>query len=224
MELLDNQTAIIFGGSGNLGNAIARALYENGSKVAVHYFQHKKKAENLAEELDPSGKRAISIYADGTNEEAVRTAIMKVKDTFGSVKIVANTIHLPFDATNIADSNLDLWNLHLDALKIHYLICKTVVPIMREQQYGRIIFISAALSVRYSAGCSMYTAIKSGLNGFTKTLAIEEGKHNILANIVSPGGIGDAVNQSGDDWDEMAKAFIARCPLGRLATSKEEAK
>lgn len=223
MELLDNRSAIIFGGSGKLGSAIAKCLYEHGAKVAVHYFHNSSKADNLAKELDPTGKNAISVYANGTEENTLESAVEKVKNKFGTLDIVVNTVHLPFDAKNVADSKFDDWNLHLDALKIHYLICKTVLPVMRKQQYGRIIYISAALAVRYSAGCSMYTTIKSGLNGFTRTMAIEEAKNNILVNMVAPGGISDAMNQSGEDWDEMAKAFIARCPLGRLATSKEVA-
>jgi 3-oxoacyl-[acyl-carrier protein] reductase len=223
MGMLDNRIAIVFGGTGKLGGVIAKRLHQEGSKVAVHYFHNRSRAEELVRKMDYSQESAFSIYADGTDEESLECAVTKVIEKFNRIDIVINAVHLPFEVKNIADSGINDWDLHLDALKTHYLICKSVLPVMRKQNYGRIIFISAALAVRYGTGCSMYTTIKSGLNGFTRTLAIEEAKNNILVNIVSPGGISDAVKQSGEDWDEMANEFIAHCPLGRLATSMEVA-
>lgn len=223
MELLKGKAAIVYGGSGKLGAAIARGLHEQGAKVAVQYFSNRAKAEKIVSELDAYGETAIVLQADSTDEASLTAAVALVEKTFGSVDIVVNAIHGPFEPVNVADSTESDWKVHLDGLTSHWLTSRTVLPVMRRQGSGRIIYISAAMAVRYGEGCSMYTAVKRGMNGFCRTLAIEEAKNNILVNIVCPGGVSDAETQSGGDWDEMTKAFIARCPLGRFATSREVA-
>ncbi len=223
MSLLSNKTAVVFGGSGKLGKAIATRLHEEGASVVIHYHANNRAAEALAAELDPSGKTAIAIRADAMDASQVKALYGQAIKAFGSLDIVVNTVHPPFDPAFVADSKEEDWGRHLDALKSHYLISREALPQMRAQHGGRIIYVSAALAVRYGEGCSMYTTIKRGLNGFCRTLAMEEGKNNILVNIVCPGGIADAQTQQGDDWDEMAAEFIKKCPLGRLATSEEVA-
>ena len=223
MGLLNNKTAIVFGASGKLGVTIARVLFEHGAKVAVHYLSNASVAERLARELDPSGNRMIALQADSTDECSLESALGRVKAAFGAVDIAVNAIHGAFEPVNVEDSVFSDWSLHLNALKSHYLICKTVLPEMRLRRFGRIIFVSAAMAVRYVEGCSMYTAVKRGLNGFCHTVAIEEGRNNITVNIVAPGGVSDAETQSGGDWDEMTEQYIKRCALGRFATAREVA-
>ncbi len=223
MELLKGRSAVVFGGSGKLGSAIAAELHRQGARVAIQYFSNSTKAERLASSLDITGETAIAVRADSTSEESLHAAVEQVLSAFGSVDIMVNAIHGPFEPVNVADSRPEDWKTHLDALKSQYLTVKSVLPVMRAQQYGRIIYISAAMAVRYGEGCSMYTTVKRGLNGFCRTVAIEEGKNNILVNIVCPGGVSDAETQKGGDWDDMAREFIARCPLGRLATAQEVA-
>lgn len=223
MELLKGKSAIVYGGSGKLGAVVSKELHRQGAKVAVHCFSNGAKAEKLAAVLDSSGKTAMAVQADSTDEASLRACVERVQAAFGSVDLVVNTIHGPFEPVYVADSVSSDWDVHLAALKSQYLIAKTVVPVMRKQQFGRIVYVSAAMAVRYGEGCSMYTAVKRGLNGFCRTLAIEEAKNNILVNIVCPGAIADAETQSGGDWDEMTQAFIARCPLGRFATAQEVA-
>ena len=223
MRLLEGKTAIVYGGSGVLGSKIARELHEQGAKTVTHCFHGWERAQKLAEELDPSGKDAMAVQADCGDPQALAGLVEKVRNTFGSVDIVVNAVHPPFEPVDVADSKDGDWKLHLDAMMSGYHIFQTAIPVMREQQFGRLIYISAAMAVRYGAGCSMYTAVKRGMNGFCRTLAIEEAKNNILVNIVAPGGVADAETETGEDWDEMTKEFIAKCALGRFATSKEVA-
>lgn len=223
MELLKGKTAIVYGGSGKLGSVIAGELHSQGANISLHYYSNSRRAESIAAKLDDTGKTVMVIQADSTSEVSLTAAVEKVQNAFGSLDIVVNAIHEPFELTNVYDSKLEDWTVHLNGLFSQYLTSKTALPIMRKQKFGRIIFISAAMAVRYGEGCSMYTTIKRGLNGFCRTLAIEEAKNNILVNVVCPGGVADAETKSGGNWDDMAKAFIARCSLGRFATSKEVA-
>lgn len=221
MKLLEGKNAVIFGGSGKLGMAIARELHTQGANVGIHYFSNSKRAEEAASQLDKDNKSAIAFKADTTNEDSVHAGIQKVVEKFGTIDIMVNTIHGPFEPVNVFDSRREDWEVHLNGLMSQYLAVKSVLPIMRKQQFGRIIYVSAAMAVRYGEGCSMYTAVKRGLNGFCRTLAIEEAKNNIMVNIICPGAVMDAETQSGGDWDEKAQEFLARCPLGRFASSKE---
>lgn len=221
--MLEGRSAIVFGGSGKVGAVIARTLFAHGANVGVHYFTNRSGAEALASALDPGGKHVLSLQADCTDEESMRAGVQKVKDAFNSVDIVVNTVHAPFQPVPVAEARLEDLKVHQEALLSHFLICKSVIPIMREQRYGRIIFISAGLAVRYSAGMSLFSTIKKGLNGFCQTLAREEGRNNILVNVVSPGAVGDCIGETGEEWDALGKMLLQNSALGRFATSQEVA-
>ena len=223
MGLLEGKNAVIFGGSGKLGMAIAQEYARQGANVAVHYFSNGRKADALAEDIRARGQKAIAFGADTTDADDLAAGMQKAAEALGGVDIMVNAVHGPFEPSGVYDSQPEEWQVHLTGLQSHYLTVKAVLPFMRRQGFGRIIYISAALAVRYEEGCSMYTAVKSGLNGFCRTLAKEEGKHNILVNIICPGGIRDAETQSGGDWDEFSRKFLERCALGRFATTQEVA-
>lgn len=223
VSLLDGRSSIVFGASGKVGATIARTLFGFGAKVGIHYFTNQSRADALANALDPSGKRALSICGDCTDEKSLQAVVQNVKDAFGSIDIIVNTVHAPFHPVYVADAGVEDWKVHQEALIGHFLICKSVLPIMREQQYGRIIFISAGLAVRYAAGMSLFSTVKKGLNGFCQSLAREEGKNNILVNVVSPGAVKDCNSEIGGEWDALGKILLTNSALGRFATSQEVA-
>jgi 3-oxoacyl-[acyl-carrier protein] reductase len=127
-----------------------------------------------------------------------------------------NTVHAPFQPIHVVNAGMEDWKVHQEALRSHFLICKTAIPIMREQQYGRIIFISAGLAVRYAAGMSLFSTVKKGLNGFCQSLAREEGKNNILVNVVSPGAVEDCSNETDGEWHALGKILLVKSALGGL--------
>ena len=116
MRLLEGKTAIVYGGSGVLGSKIARELHEQGAKTVIHCFHGWERAQKLAEELDPSGKNAIAVQADCGDPQALTGLVEKVRNTFGSVDIVVNAVHPPFEPVDVADSKDGDWKLHLDAM------------------------------------------------------------------------------------------------------------
>lgn len=223
MELLKRKTAVVYGGSGRLGEVIVRSLHAEGANVVIHYYSNREKAEKTAFSLDPSGNTVFALQADSTDAASMEAAVKRITDRFGFLDIVVNAVHGPFKPVSVFDSEPEDWEVHSRGLISHYLAAKTALPVMRTQGGGRIIYISAAMAVRYGEGCSMYTTVKSGLNSFCRTLAMEEGRNNILVNIVCPGGVADAETQSGDVWDEMTEKLRSRCALGRFATAKEVA-
>jgi len=221
--LLDGLSAVVFGGSGKLGLVIARTLFDQGAKVGIHYKTNRGKADELAAELDPQGLRAVSIQADCTDEASLNRAIEKVKKVFGGVDVVVNAVHPPFKPVSIADVQISDLQVQQEGLNSQVFICKSVLPTFRQQRFGRIIFISAGLAVRYAAGMSLFTTTKKGLNGFCQTLAREEGPNNILVNVVSPGAVDLETNVGQSEWDDLGKNLIKNCALGRFATPQEVA-
>lgn len=188
-SLAKNQIAVVFGGTGIIGSVIAEALSRQGAAVIVHYNSNKQYAENIVSKIENSRKTAIAIKADITNKRSVELLMKEVINSFGKIDIVVNTVHEDTDNKLIYDMRWSDLNTHLKAIKGHFNICNSVLPYMRKQKYGRIVYISGGLANRFFVGCSAYSTVKAGLNAFCKTLALEEGKYNITVNIVAPGKV-----------------------------------
>jgi 3-oxoacyl-[acyl-carrier protein] reductase len=220
VRMLQEQTAIVFGGSGLLGSRIAQSLAEQGAKVVVHYSTHAEKAHDLVASIKNSGGQAAAIHADGTSQEEIHFLIEESARLFGSIEIAVSCVHGHSKPKPVIDMVWEDWEVHLSGLKGHFFLCKEVLPYMRQQHYGRIIFISGGLSRRYFKGCSAYTTVKAGLNGFCKTLALEEGEHDITVNIVAPGKV---VVQADKTWDELGGISSQSIPLQQFATPEDVA-
>ena len=222
---LSGRTALVFGGVGNLGVRIASKLREHDANVAISYYNgEENKAASYVKELDSDGEKAFTAFCDISDESSVEGFVRSSKDRFRTIDIVVNLIHEPaFTPTEVVDMVWDDWKSDLIAQKGHFLICKQVLPIMREQKFGRIIYISAGLAVRHMGGSAAFACVKSGLSTFSKTLAIEEGRNNITVNIVAPGRITTLDTDGSFSWDEAEKELLKRTPLGRFATQDDVA-
>ena len=168
MGLLDNQTAIVFGGSGMIGSAICKRLSQHGARTVVHFHHNRKAAQHIVAQIENTGGCADALQADATDLRSVESLIDETLSQSGSIHIVVDTIHKSSEHKPIRDMEWSDWSTHLDALKGHFNICKSVLPIMRKQDYGRIVYLSGGLSYRYFKGCAPYSTIKAGLNAFCK--------------------------------------------------------
>lgn len=226
-QLLDltGRTAIVMGAVGNLGQQIARVLYKHGANIVASYYKgEKEKAEAFLAELDPQGNRGRIAFCDISEEDSVKAFVDNAKAEFKTVDIMVNLVHNPeFVPKNVADQEWSEWTNHLVAQKGHFLICKYVLPLMRAQQYGRIIYISGGLAVRHMGGSAPFAAVKSGLTAFSKTLAIEEGPNNITVNIVAPGKITSLDSDGAFSWSDKEAELLEKTPLRRFATQEDVA-
>ena len=191
----------------------------------VHFRQNHRVAREIVEGIHSVGGQAIAIQADLTIEKSSDQIIRDIYDRFGKIDILVNAVHGQFDPKDIVEMKWEDWEIHLAALKSHFLLCRAAVPLMRAQKYGRIIYLSGGLARRYFKGCSAYTTIKAGLNGFCKTLALEEGAHGITVNIVAPGKVVPMDGRESTDhpqaWEDLNQASIAATPLGRYASTRD---
>ena len=226
-RLLD-KNAIVTGAGRGMGFAIAKALYEEGARIAIIDIDEKGVREG-ADQIDNKRGRAIGRKVDVTNRAEVNGLVKEVKDLWGSVDILVNNAGGALNTPHILDEIQEKdWNLVVDVnLKGSFLCCQAVIPEMAKQGGGAIVNISA-LAAHYRASLAgvQYTAAKAGVEGLTRQLAYDWGKKGIRVNAVAP-----TVTMTGDRvqglWEakgeEEKKKVLSAIPLGRLGTMEEVA-
>ena len=211
------RVALVTGAARGLGRAAAIRLIERGAKVAIN-IRDQTRAEAVGSEI---GALAVAgdIAAPGTPDSLVARTVA----AFGRLDIVVNNA-AHARGTRIEQLTAEEWR---DALEINmtapFLLIKAALPIMKTQQYGRIINISSTAGRMVSTlGGAHYTASKTGLLGLTRAAAKELGRYGITVNAVCPGMIDTELtreNASDDRLEQYAKGY----PVPRLGTAREVA-
>lgn len=183
----EQRVAIVTGGARGIGAAVALRLAHDGHDVAVLDLDVSGCDAVLAA-IRATGRRAAAFACDVVDEGAVKLAVAAVAADLGPPSVLVNNAGVLKDRTIGRMTSAD-WDFVLDVnLKSVFLLSREVEPYMRTQMWGRIVNLSsiAALGV---FGEANYSAAKSGVQGLTKTLAIELGPHGITVNAVAPGFI-----------------------------------
>jgi len=182
-----DKVAIVTGSSRGIGKQCALAFAEAGAKLVLNYVSNQEAAEITAEEVAAVGSEAIIVQADVKDFEACQTLGEEAIKQYGKVVFLVNNAGINRDIT-FSRMSQEEWseviNTNLGAL---FNMSKAVVPHMRDAGSGVIISISSIIGETGNIGQSNYAATKSGMYGFTKSLARELAKDNIRVNTVSPG-------------------------------------
>jgi 3-oxoacyl-[acyl-carrier protein] reductase len=218
------KTAIVTGGARGIGAAIARRLSADGLRVAVLDLDEAG-AKATAAGLVESGGQAIGVAADVSDEDAVRAAVAQVAAQLGPPLVVVNNAGVTRDNLIFKMGATDwdtVMNVHLRGA---FLVTKAAQSYMVDAKWGRIVNISST-SALGNRGQVNYSAAKAGLQGFTKTLAIELGKYGVTANSVAPGFIDTEMTRAtaarlGLDPEEHMKNAAARTPVGRVGRPED---
>jgi 3-oxoacyl-[acyl-carrier protein] reductase len=219
MALLANKVALITGGGGGIGSAIARRLAREGAKIAVADIDGET-AKSRAAEIAGQGYEAISIIADVTNKHSVQQMIQATLRQWGKLDILVNVAGGAQikPVVDIEDSD---WDHIIDMnLKSVFLCSQAVLPTMIKQRYGKIVSISSIYGFTGNATRSSYAAAKAGVAVFTKSLALEVVNDHINVNAIAPGRVATARvrgHYSDEEWAEQ----VALIPMGRPGTSEE---
>ena len=218
MKNLAGKYCIVTGAGKGIGAAIAkRFVEEEAAGVAILEYDLEL-AKKTAAELDPTGKKVIAIKCDVANDEQVKAAIEATVAAFGRIDCVINNAGIIRDRMFHKMTD-DEWyaviNVNLNGV---YNVCKYVIPMMREQQSGSIVNI-ASTSLMGNPGQANYAATKAALQGFTRTLAKENGPKNVRVNVIAPGHIlTDMMLSVGE---EKLKAAASYLPMRRLGQPEE---
>ncbi len=213
-----NRTAFITGGSRGIGRKIAERFGEEGANIAIIDL-NEEAIEETKQAFEEAGCPVYAKVASVTDREQVEGAMAEVVEQFGSIDILVNNAGVIRDNLLFKMTDED-WQMVMDVhLKGTFFVTRAAQKYMVQNQYGRIINISST-SALGNRGQVNYSAAKAGLQGFTKTLAIELGKYGITANSVAPGFIETDMTKAtaeriGISFDELIEASVSKIPVGR---------
>ena len=215
----DPRVAIVTGAARGIGAATAQRLGRDGAWVAVLDVDEYACAETVAQITDAGGT-ALAVGADVADPAAVEHAVETVAERLGPPVVLVNNAGITRDNLLFRMSNQD-WDSVIGVhLRGAFLMSRAVQAHMTAHRWGRIINVSSvsALGLR---GQANYSTAKAGLQGLTKTLAIELGRFNVTANAVAPGFIAtDMTRQTaeriGVPWQDYVDRAVAAIPVGRV--------
>jgi 3-oxoacyl-[acyl-carrier protein] reductase len=218
MAGVEDRVALVTGAAQGIGAAIAQRLAAGGAKVGVLDLQEQA-AEAVAGEIRGRGGTALGLAADVSNRSQVQAAVDRLVEEFGSLHILVNNAgvirdNLLFKLTD------DDWTTVMEVHLRGAFVCSQLAQQhMVAARYGRIISMSST-SALGNRGQANYATAKAGLQGFTKTLALELGPFGITANAVAPGFIETAMTKAtaeriGTTIEQMRADVAARVPVRR---------
>jgi 3-oxoacyl-[acyl-carrier protein] reductase len=199
MGTLHDRVAIISGAGTGLGRAAAIAFAADGAEVALLGRRFAKLEETALAVKEKTGKSALALQTDVSDEQQVQDAITSVLNHFGRIDIILNNAAV-LESGTVLELTSDDWQAQIATnLTGPFLLTKAVLPTMRKARYGRIINITSGLSWNGAGGYAAYSAAKAGLESLTRTLADEEYEYGILANLYNPGTIRTEMHATGKD-------------------------
>lgn len=212
------RVAIVTGAARGIGAAIAQRLATDGHDIAVLDLDRDACSETLAA-IAALGRRAIAVATDVSDEQSVRDGVAAVADALGPPTILVNNAGVLRDRT-IAKMTLDDWDTVQNVnLKSVFLMCREVQAHMRVAGWGRIVNLSSIAALG-SLGEANYSAAKAGVQGLTRTLAIELGRYGITANAVAPGFVvtdmtREVARRMGMPFEELVSEMLHTIVVGR---------
>ncbi|MEW1779511.1 SDR family oxidoreductase [Streptomyces sp. NPDC086777] len=221
MGATPSRVAVVTGAARGIGAATAVRLAHDGMAVAALDLDEESAAET-AKTISESGGRAVAVGADVADAAQADQAVRRVADALGPPTVLVNNAGITRDNLIFRMSESD-WD---DVMAVHlrgsFLMTRAVQTYMVAARHGRIVNLSST-SALGNRGQVNYAAAKAGLQGFTKTLAIELGQFGITANAVAPGFILTDMNRAvahrlGVPWDDYAAACVRDIPVARAGT------
>lgn len=213
---LSGRTALVVGGAGGIGAAIAEAYVKEGAKVVIADFRARA-ATNAATSVGAVGGIGINV----ADEASVKSAVRKAAKSLGGIDILVNSAGIATQGS-VAEMDLATWQdtINVDLTGV-FLTCHYALPHMIDSGWGRIINIASQLGIKGGHSLSHYCAAKGGVIAFTKSLALEVAPLGILANSISPGPIETPILEGIDEEWKAAKR--KELPLGRFGIPAEVA-
>jgi 3-oxoacyl-[acyl-carrier protein] reductase len=222
----EQRTAIITGAARGIGRAIAERLGQEGMSVAVLDLDESASVAT-AEEIAAQGTTAIGVQVDVADGSSVSRAVEEVADRLGAPTVLVNNAGILRDNLLFKMTDDDWEAVMAVHLRGAFLMTRATQRHMVDARFGRIVNLSSS-SALGNRGQANYSAAKAGLQGFTKTLAIELGPFGVTANAIAPGFIATAMTEAtaermGVPFEELKERGAATVPVRRVGAPEDVA-
>ncbi|MFT4298430.1 MAG: 3-oxoacyl-ACP reductase FabG [Aeromicrobium sp.] len=222
--MTETRTAIVTGAARGIGAGTAQRLAADGLQVAVLDLDAAQ-AQPVVDAITAAGGKALAVGADVSDPESVNAAVETVAAELGAPTIVVNNAGIIRDNL-LFKMTVEEWDLVMAVhLRGAFNTVKATQKYMTEAKFGRIVNLSST-SALGNRGQANYSAAKAGIQGYTKTLAIELGKFGITANAVAPGFIqtdmtAATAERIGVPFDDFIKFSADQIPVGRVGQPED---
>jgi 3-oxoacyl-[acyl-carrier protein] reductase len=224
--MTETRTAIVTGGARGIGAAVAKRLARDGLRVAVLDLDEESCAA-VVNEIEKHGGRGLAVGVDVSEEDAVTGATERVVQELGAPTVLINNAGILRDNLLFKMTSADwdsVMNVHLRGT---FLMSRAAQGHMIAAGFGRIVNLSSTAALG-NRGQANYSAAKAGLQGFTKTLAIELGKFGVTVNAVAPGFVETDMTRAtaeriGYKFDDLKATIAAETPVARVGTPDDVA-
>ncbi|HLI88085.1 MAG TPA: SDR family oxidoreductase [Ktedonobacteraceae bacterium] len=221
---LDGKVALVIGGGRGIGAASARVLASQGASVAVNYLQNAASAEQVVAQIRAAGGKAISVQADVLDIGQVAHMVELTHGAYGRLDILVHSASVSAIFKPFAQLSWEEFMRGIDGvLRGVFNSTKAVLPLMQQQDYGRIVYIGSGVGkTPLVPGAISLSTGKAGLVAFAKYIAREYGPYGITANVVAPGMV--ETDLSAVMPAEHKQRAIAMTPPGRIAQPEDIAR
>lgn len=218
------RVAVVTGSARGIGAATAVRLAADGHAVAVLDLDESA-TRGTVDAISSNGGRAIGLGCDVADENQVAAAVARIAEELGPPTVLINNAGVTRDNL-VFRMTADDWDTVMSVhLRGSFLMARAVQKHMVDAGHGRIVNVSST-SALGNRGQSNYSAAKAGLQGFTKTLAIELGRFGVTVNCIAPGFIASEMTRAtaerlGEDWSTHLEARAAQIPVGRAGQPED---
>lgn len=212
---LEDRTCVITGASRGIGRGIAEEMAGEGANVVVNYRSSADEARDAVDTIRDAGGDAIAAQADVTDYEAVGAMREEVVDAFGPADILINNAGITKD-TSFARMSPEEWKTVIDVnLNGTFNATKVFFDDIKQSDQGRLINISSIVGKQGNFGQANYATAKSGIFGFTRTIALELAPSGSTSNSVAPGFT--RTDMLADVREDIQERILEEIPMGRFA-------
>ncbi|MDZ7821306.1 MAG: 3-oxoacyl-[acyl-carrier-protein] reductase [Candidatus Marinimicrobia bacterium] len=215
------KVALVTGGSGGIGEAIAVRLAESGAAVVINYRRSEAKAAAVCEKLTRKGMECSALQGDVSSFAASQAMVDAVVKQYGKIDILVNNAGITRDRLLLRMKEADFDEVISTNLKGTWNMIKAVSLPMSRARYGKIVNIASVSGVTGNAGQANYAASKAGVIGLTRSVAREFAGRNITCNAVAPGFI--ETEMTAGLPEKVRERYLQQIPLGRYGRSGEVA-
>jgi len=212
------RTAIVTGAARGIGAAVAKRLAQDGFQVAVLDLDESACGDTVSA-IEAAGGKALAVGANVADEQSVAAAVERVANELGDPTVLINNAGITRDNL-LFKMTVDDWDAVMNVhLRGAFLMSRATQKYMVEAKFGRIVNLSST-SALGNRGQVNYSAAKAGMQGFTKTLAIELGKYGVTANAIAPGFIETEMTAAtaervGMSFEDFKAAAASQIPVAR---------